>query len=116
LKLATTRQDLLALCDSTRSAYHDWVDRGVLPLALEWVELSGTPAASEWIDCLRGHGRLSTWLLSIEPPDDWQAPLLAAAPFPHPRAIGYWRSGDEHRLPVPIAGRSRRRRRRPEPG
>lgn len=105
---ATTHRELLELCDWTRSVYHRWVDRGVLEQARAWLERSGAPADPEWIDCLHGRGRLSAWLLSIDPPDDWQEPLLAAAPFPRLHAIGYWYSTYEPYLPHPIASRSRR--------
>lgn len=104
----TTRRELLELCDWTRSVYHRWVDHGVLDRAREWLALSGTPADPEWIDCLHRRGRLSAWLLSIDPPDDWQEPLLAAAPFPRLHAIGYWYSTYEPHLPHPIANQSRR--------
>lgn len=86
----------------------------MLERAREWVEQSGVPADPEWIDCLHGRGRLSEWLLSIDEPELWQEPLLAAAPLPRLHAIGYWYSWNEPDLPVPIAAKPRCDRRTKE--
>ena len=109
--LPRERLALLALCDRVRRTYHGWMEHDTLDLARTWVERAGMSVDPEWIDCLQGRGKLSAWLRSIDDPADWQERLLAAAPIPRLHGFGYWRSGSESHLPMPVVAKPRLDRR-----